>query len=97
MSKPGDSALESPVFVTYHSDALRHDAKNFFIRCAHPLAPKPSDVADRPLHALAHKALAGIELLPVAVHLIAQDARLHRRGDLRRADGLRAVAHDARM
>ena len=44
---------------------------------------------------LVDDALAAPELLAVGVHLVAQDARVHAGGDLRRARGLGPVADGA--
>ena len=40
--------------------------------------------------------VAAFELLAVQIHMIAKDARVYRSGDLGRAGGFGAVAHDSR-
>ena len=61
----------------------------------HALAAQTAEALDGVLHALFHKAVAAVELLALAVHLMSEEACLHCHGDFCRAGGLGTVAHDA--
>ena len=74
---------------------LGHHFDDLFIRLLHALAAQTAEALDGVLHALFHQAVAAVELLALAVHLMSEEACLHSHGDLGRAGGLGAVAHDA--
>lgn len=63
----------------------------------HAFAGQGAHVADGVLDALDDNAVAAVELAVVLLHLPAQQARLHRRGDFGCTAGLGAVADHARV
>ena len=67
--------------------------QNLAVGLAHTFAGQYADVAYRFLNALRDKAITRAELLPVFVHVVAQNAGIHSRCNFRRARGFCAVAY----
>ena len=74
--------------------ALRHHLDNLFIRLLHPHGPQTDHVPDRILHSLGKNPFSAAELLPLAVHLVSQDSRVHCGRNLARTGRLGPVADD---
>lgn len=57
--------------------AVHHDLEDGAVRLPHPFLCQNADIGDGVVYALGHNAVAAFEFLMVAVHVIAQDARVH--------------------
>ena len=77
------------------SFSLDHQPDDLLVRFLHAVLAQAADALDGGLDVLHHDAVAALELLMALVHVVAQQRRVHRGGDLRRAGGLCAVADDA--
>ena len=72
-----------------------HHFDNFTVCFAHAHTPESAEIGNRVFHALCHQSVAAVELLPAAEHFKAENARLDRHRNFRRAGGLCPVADDA--
>ena len=62
----------------HHRDLLpEHDPDDLLVGFAHAVPAQPADVGDGVFHPLGHDAVPAIELLPVSVHVKAEDSGFH--------------------
>lgn len=77
------------------SFSLDHQPDDLLVGLLHAVLAQAADAFDGGLDVLHHDAVAALEFLMALIHVVAQQRRVHRGGDLRRAGGLCAVADDA--